>query len=102
MRRTAFLLLMVLVWLGLLACCWRGLQAVAVPSPPQATFYAPISPTVSNDGKFDLLTLTESEALLAWADDNGLHQVTIPRRDFDRMFGAVRVEPLTPEEQRSE
>lgn len=99
MRRTLLIVSMLLVWVVLLACCWRGLHAFTVPAEAEPTFFAPLAPTIHDDPKFDLVTLTADEALLAWADANGVHQVRMSRRDFDGMFGVVRVEPLTPEEQ---
>lgn len=99
MRRTLFVALMFLVWGLLLLCCWRGLHAVTLPTPPQPSFFSPVAPTAHRDQKFDIVTLTEQEALLAWSDDFGVHQVKLSRRDFDLMFGVIRVEPLTPEEQ---
>ena len=98
MRRTIFLLLMVLVWFALLACCYRGIRVVAVPMPPQPTFHAPLTPT-EGDTSFVVKSLGEQEARLAWEDAHGVHEVLMSRPDFDRMFGVVRVEPLTPEEQ---
>jgi len=99
MRRVAAILVMLLIWIALLACCWRGAHAIVVPDAPVQTFYERLRAVNVEDQKFDLVSLSETEALLEWADDNGIHQMKMSRKDFDGMFGRIRVEPLEPEEQ---
>ena len=83
-----------LVWLYTLSAL-----PVAIPAPPRPSFYHSLKPNAEGDHSFLLQSLTDDEVHLLWADENGLHEVMMRRQDFDRMFGPVRIEPRTPEEQ---
>lgn len=99
MRLMPALIAALFPWLAVAAFVYfTSVRAIDAPAEPQATFRRPMDP---NNTAFDLLSLTDAEALLAWTDDSGVHRVKMSRKDFDGMFGTVRVEPLTPEEQQA-
>ena len=100
MRMTLFAVLGLLLAAVLVALLWvPSVRMTVAPGAPQPTFRASLAPNREGDTSFVLKTLTDGEARLLWADAYGLHEVEMTRKDFDLMFGTVKVEPLTPEEQ---
>ena len=88
MRRVALILCMALVWIAVLALCYRGVHALDVPMSPEPTFHAPLC---DDEPSVDVVRITavqiyEGRVRLVCRDAEGQRRVlTFPEEQFGKL-----------------